>query len=226
MNHIDSDQVVAGPRFIYGTAWKEEAAKDCVLAALQAGFRSIDTANQRKHYHEVGVGDALLHAYESSKLTRGDLFLQTKFTYQQGQDHRLPYDENADLATQVQQSFDSSLKHLHTHYIDSYVLHGPRLRSGLAEQDVEVWRQMESIQVAGGIRLLGVSNVNLQQLQELYDIAVVKPTFVQNRCFAVTGWDRDIREFCTEKDIMYQGFSLLTANRQTTSRSEFITIRV
>jgi diketogulonate reductase-like aldo/keto reductase len=40
----------------------------------------------------------------------------------------------------------------------------------------------------------------------------VKPAFVQNRTFASTGWDRDVRDFCREHDIIYQGFSLLTAN--------------
>jgi diketogulonate reductase-like aldo/keto reductase len=38
------------------------------------------------------------------------------------------------------------------------------------------------------------------------------PAFVQNRCFARLGWDRDVRQFCTERKIIYQGFSLLTAN--------------
>ena len=60
--------------------------------ALRAGFRGIDTANQRRHYFEAGVGEALSAAYTAGVVTREDVFLQTKFTYQRGQDHRLPYD--------------------------------------------------------------------------------------------------------------------------------------
>jgi diketogulonate reductase-like aldo/keto reductase len=38
------------------------------------------------------------------------------------------------------------------------------------------------------------------------------PAFVQNRCYASRGWDREVRAFCRERNIIYQGFSLLTAN--------------
>jgi diketogulonate reductase-like aldo/keto reductase len=71
---------------------------------------------------------------------------------------------------------------------------------------------MESIADAGGARLLGVSNVSLEQLERLHRDARVKPSFVQNRCYAVTGWDRAVRAFCEQNGIAYQGFSLLTAN--------------
>jgi diketogulonate reductase-like aldo/keto reductase len=60
--------------------------------------------------------------------------------------------------------------------------------------------------------VLGVSNVSLEQLELLCEQARVRPRFVQNRCFAVLGWDREVREFCKANDVVYQGFSLLTAN--------------
>ena len=63
--------------FMYGTAWKEQATSECVFAALKAGFKAIDTANQRKHYNEAGVGEALLKAYSELGIRRKDLFLQT-----------------------------------------------------------------------------------------------------------------------------------------------------
>ncbi len=197
------------PRFLYGTAWKEDDTARLTTLALAAGFRGIDTANQRKHYHEAGVGAAL----GASKLARDELFLQTKFTSQGGQDHRLPYDAKADAGTQVQQSFARSLEHLGVDYIDSYVLHGPTTRSGLAAYDREVWRAMESLAGSGKARLLGVSNVALEQLELLCAHAQVQPSFVQNRCYARSGWDREVRAFCRARGIVYQGFSLLTANR-------------
>src|SRR5947199_4719 len=114
---------VAVPRFLYGTAWKEDETQRLVELALREGFRGIDTANQRRHYHEAAVGQALAAAIASSLVTR-------------------------------------------------------------------------------------------EQLQALCAKARVRPRFVQNRCYAVRGWDRDVRAFCAANGVTYQGFSLLTANRQ------------
>jgi diketogulonate reductase-like aldo/keto reductase len=204
-------QGVRVPTFVYGTAWKEDATAPLVRAALDAGFRGIDTANQRRHYFEAAVGEALAGAFAAG-LARADVFLQTKFTYAPGQDHRLPYDPRAPFATQVEQSFASSLEHLGVESLDSYVLHGPSMRQGLSAHDWETWQAMERLQRAGKTRLVGVSNVNLGQLDELWAHATIKPAIVQNRCFAALGWDRDVRAFCREHGILYQGFSLLTAN--------------
>src|ERR1041385_1555352 len=117
---LDGVQV---PRFLYGTAWKEDQTQRLTELALQQGFRGIDTANQRRHYHEAAVGQAIAVALRSGLVVRDDLFLQTKFTFRRGQDHRLPYDPSAAIPTQVEQSFASSLEHLGTERIDSYVLH-------------------------------------------------------------------------------------------------------
>src|SRR6266480_3843025 len=200
------------PSFLYGTAWKEERTARLTELALRAGFRGIDTANQRKHYFEAGVGEALAAAYRAGLVTRADLFLQTKFTYEGGQDHRLPYDPAASLSTQVAQSMASSLEHLGTDYVDSYVLHGPSSGHGWTDDDAEVWAAMVKERDAGRARFLGVSNVSLQHLEQMAATGAEPPAFVQNRCFARLGWDRGVRAFCAERDIVYQGFSLLTAN--------------
>ena len=204
-------------RFLYGTAWKEDETQRVTELAIRNGFRGIDTANQRRHYHEAAVGAGIGAVIASGLVTRDELFLQTKYTFQRGQDHRLPYDPNAPIATQVEQSFSSSLEHLDTDWIDSYLLHGPTQASGLTDSDWEAWQAMETIHENGQARLLGVSNISLEQLQSLCEGARVSPSFVQNRCYAVHGWDRAIREFCSTQGITYQGFSLLTANRQALS---------
>jgi len=204
----NSIQIMQHPSIIYGTAWKEEATENLVLTALKTGFRAIDTANQRKHYNETAVGNAII----KSGIHRNQLFLQTKFTYVGGQDHRVPYNPHADYATQVRQSFQSSLQHLQTNYIDSYLLHGPSTGIGLTSADWQVWQEMEALHKEGKVTSLGISNINVDQLQQLYQRAAVKPTFVQNRCYAQLGWDKEIRQFCTQKSLIYQGFSLLTAN--------------
>ncbi len=199
------------PSFIYGTAWKEDSTKELVLSAIESGFRGIDTANQRRHYHEAAVGDAIASVLNNG-MKREELFIQTKYTYPNSQDHRLPYDIHAKHPAQVRQSFQSSLEHLQIDHIDSYVLHGPLDNFALAEEDLQVWQEMESIKNEGKTSYLGVSNVNIEQLQELFEGSKIKPTFVQNRCFAAQGWDKQIREFCMKNKIFYQGFSLLTAN--------------
>lgn len=201
------------PTFLYGTAWKEDETARLVELALQQGFVGIDTANQRKHYHEAGVGAGIKAFMQRSKLTRQDLFLQTKFTFQGGQDHRLPYDAHSPIAQQVKDSFASSLEHLNTDYLDSYVLHGPMYRSGLSADDWSAWHAMEELHDAGKVQYLGISNVSLDQLQLLCSQARIRPSFVQNRCYAVRGWDWHVRQFCLSNQITYQGFSLLTANR-------------
>jgi diketogulonate reductase-like aldo/keto reductase len=212
------------PRFLYGTAWKEQDTQRLTELALRQGFRGIDTANQRRHYDEAAVGRAMASSVAVGLLAREDLFLQTKFTSQGGQDHRLPYDPRASITVQVEQSFASSLEHLGVEVVDSYVLHGPTLRSGLTVADWEAWRAMEVIQESGRARLLGVSNVSLEQLDTLCDQARVLPRFVQNRCYADRGWDRDVREFCVTNGLVYQGFSLLTANRTMMASAELARI--
>jgi diketogulonate reductase-like aldo/keto reductase len=205
-------ELFAGPEFVYGTAWKEERTAGLVEMAIRVGFRGIDTANQRRHYFEAGVGEGLAAAYRAGVVRRADLFLQTKFTYRPGQDHRLPYDPAAGLRQQVAQSMASSLEHLGTDYVDSYVLHGPASGYDWTDVDAEVWEAMRKEREAGRTRVLGVSNVSLGHLEQMVKAHGEAPAFVQNRCYARLGWDREVRMFCREHNIVYQGFSLLTAN--------------
>jgi diketogulonate reductase-like aldo/keto reductase len=214
---------VSVPSFMYGTAWKKEATARLVQLAVESGFTAIDTANQLIHYQEALVGEAL-QSLAAKGVKREALFLQTKFTSADGQDHRTPYDASADLTTQVQQSFASSLQHLHTDYLDSYVLHAPFSRRGLSAADWQVWAAMEALYQAGKTKMIGVSNITAAQLTLLCQQAQVKPMMVQNRCFAVMAWDKQVREICREQGIIYQGFSLLTANREVMAEPEVLAI--
>jgi diketogulonate reductase-like aldo/keto reductase len=209
---MPSAQPSSVPSFLYGTAWKEDRTAALTELAIRSGFRGIDTANQRRHYFEVGVGQGLAAVYRAGIVTRNDVFLQTKFTYQNGQDHRLPYDPAATLSVQVAQSMASSLEHLGTDHVDSFVLHGPASHSHWTTDDFETWQAMIKERDAGRTRLLGVSNISLAQLQQMARAHAEPPAFVQNRCYARLGWDREVRAFCRERNIIYQGFSLLTAN--------------
>ena len=199
------------PPFIYGTAWKKERTKDLVMMAINLGFRGIDTACQPKHYYEPGVGEALSELYEQGVISRSDIFLQTKFTSLTGQDpNNVPYNVDAPLATQVQESFAKSQQNLRTDYVDSLVLHGPMPRFA---DTMSIWRAMEDIYDRGGTRRLGISNTyDLAVLRRLYSEARVKPVVLQNRFYETSGYDEDIREFCREHSIAYQSFWTLTAN--------------
>lgn len=221
---MSATQPLPVPDFLYGTAWKEDRTAQLTELALRAGFRGIDTANQRRHYHEAGAGEGLAAAYRAGIVTRKDLFLQTKFTYRDGQDHRLPYDPAASLSTQVAQSMASSLEHLNTDYVDSFILHGPSSRYNWTTDDAQTWEAMVKERDAGRTRLLGVSNVALSHLEQMLEYHTEKPAFVQNRCYARLGWDREVRELCRQHNIVYQGFSLLTANKDVLRRPVVTTL--
>lgn len=197
------------PRILYGTAWKEDRTEALATLALKQGFRGIDTANQRKHYFEEAVGRAITKVVDQGIVGRDELFVQTKFTHLGGQDHRLPYDPQAPVDEQVRQSFASSVRHLGA--IDSLLLHGPTRRVGLGEKDIDAYNEIGKLLDEGRIKYLGVSNVSSEQLQ-LFCQMSHRPHFVQNRCYARTGWDSQVREICREHNVVYQGFSLLTAN--------------
>jgi len=198
------------PRLIYGTAWKKERTADLVVKAIQAGFKGIDTACQPKHYDEPLVGEALRRLKDQG-VERDTLFLQTKFTPLAGQDPRqVPYDKNSPIESQVTQSFEASMKNLQTQYIDSLVLHSPLEPHGLL---MKVWDAMETIQKTGGALQLGISNCyNTEVMRQLYADATVKPAIVQNRFYRETGYDADLRVWCSNHGIIYQSFWTLTAN--------------
>jgi diketogulonate reductase-like aldo/keto reductase len=142
---------------------------------------------------------------------RDDLYVQTKFTPLGGQDPaQIPYDARAPLAAQIKQSCEVSLANLRTSYIDCLVLHSPLAN---ARQTMDAWHAMESLVDAGHVRGLGISNCyRLEQFEQLHHAARIKPSVLQNRFYADTDYDRDLRSFCRRHGIVYQSFWTLTAN--------------
>lgn len=214
MNHNDFFTSIGGlrmPPIIYGTAWKKERTAALVEQAIGLGFRGIDTACQPKHYHEAGVGEGISNACQRYGIDRAELYLQSKFTPLNGQDpERVPYNPNAGLSEQVAQSFLTSLKNLRTPYLDGLLLHSP-----LADpkHTLEAWQAMELIFHSGKVKQLGISNCyDLKQFEFLYQNADIKPAVIQNRFYADTQYDRNLRDFCREHRIIYQSFWTLTAN--------------
>jgi len=212
MQESGTHRLVSGvrmPRLLYGTAWKQAATAHWVEAALREGFDGIDTAGQPRHYDEAGVGAGLA----ASNRDRDTLYLQTKFTPFAGQDPaRLPYDPNAPLTTQIAQSFARSQGNLRSDYVDALLLHSP-LREAAAQR--KAWATFEALADAGRVGLLGISNCYaLTQFEQLWREARVKPSILQNRFYAQTGYDRELRAFCRAHGVIYQSFWTLSANPQ------------
>lgn len=209
---IMSNAQIRVPKIIYGTAWKKADTQRLVSLAIQSGFRGIDTACQPKHYDEDGVGAGITASLKQG-LTRADLYLQTKFTSLAGQDpNRIPYDAKVPLPRQVAQSVAVSLKNLQTGYLDCVLLHSPM---PTMTQNMAVWRALETLVDTGVVRQLGISNCyRLDDLKGLHEAARIKPAVVQNRFYADTNYDSEIRACCNQHQVIYQSFWTLSANPQ------------
>jgi diketogulonate reductase-like aldo/keto reductase len=199
------------PSIIYGTAWKKTDTPRLVFEALSAGFRGIDTACQPRHYREDLVGAGLAQAIVKGIVTREEVFLQTKFSPIDCHDaNTIPYNPKDDVEDQVRASVQVSLKNLQTHYIDSIVLHSPL---PTIELTVRAWKVLEGFVDQGIVRQLGISNeYNASRFQQLYDSVRVKPKALQNRFYADSGYDKELRKFCLTHSIAYQSFWTLTGN--------------
>lgn len=107
----------------------------------------------------------------------------------------------------------SSLRNLSTteddeSYIDCVLLHSPL---DTVADTLAAWNKLEKF-VPYKIRHLGISNINLNNLEIIYELVRVKPAVVQNRFHSRTNFDRDVRKFCTKHKMIYQAFWILTAN--------------
>jgi diketogulonate reductase-like aldo/keto reductase len=210
------------PKIIYGTAWKKERTADLVELALKTGFRGIDTACQPRHYDEASVGLGLKRAIASG-IARSSIFVQTKFTAVNGQDpQNIPYDPKARLSDQVSQSFRASQRNLQTDIIDSVIVHGPFA----AWRDMmEVWAALEDLVRKRMIQQIGISNCyDPSYFVRLYQEAEIKPAILQNRFYAESGYDIQLRRFCQEHQIVYQSFWTLTANPRILAHPSLVQI--
>src|SRR5258708_28220944 len=171
------------------------------------------------------VGEALETLRTKHEISRDDIFLQTKcvpyfhlfsseitnkdlsrYTSIDGQDRSkpLPYDPSAPILTQVQQSFQTSLRNLHTTRINALLLHGPL---NTAEKTLEAWKAIVALKtVHKNVDLVGVSNVYdpglLRYITE--GAGGVKPDIVQNRWYEGNDWDPEVVAYCLQEGIHYE----------------------
>lgn len=132
------------------------------------------------------------------------------------------------MKDQVRQSFQSSLNHLQTDYIDSYIIHGPYKHGvTLSIHDYEVYEVLEELLSQGKVKAIGISNFSSKQLQLLINKVKIIPHVAQIRTFASSGWDDrkgGVFKICKENDIVYEAYSILTANRAVLKDLKFISI--
>ncbi|MGX7726130.1 MULTISPECIES: aldo/keto reductase [Rhodococcus] len=136
----------------------EDETTAAVSAALETGYRHIDTA--AAYGNEAGVGRALA----DSGLSRDELFITTKvWNSDQGYDATL-------------RAFDTSLAALGLDRLDLYLIHWPTPARDLY---ADTWRALERLVVEGRLRAAGVSNFQPAHLQRLLDGSSLVPTINQ-----------------------------------------------
>jgi diketogulonate reductase-like aldo/keto reductase len=167
--------------------WQSNKGKEChdaVSWALEAGYRHIDTAAIYGNEESVGA------AIKKSGIPRKEIFVTTKLW---NSDHGNP-----------QLAFEQSLKRLKLDYVDLYLIHFPV--TGVRNN---TWKEMEKILDAGKTRAIGVSNFTIKHLTELLKIATVVPAVNQVE-FSPYLYQKDLMDFCREKNIQLEAYSPLT----------------
>jgi 2,5-diketo-D-gluconate reductase A len=141
---------------VYQVPPAETAA--AVSAALEAGYRSIDTA--ALYGNEEGVGEALA----ASGIARDELFVTTKLW------------QDAHAHDAALRAFEDSLARLRLDYVDAYLIHWP---APAQDRYVEAWRALEELHATGRARAIGVSNFQPAHLRRLLDETDTVPALNQ-----------------------------------------------
>lgn len=163
-----------------------DVTRQAVLAALEAGYRHIDTASIYGNERDVG------EAIRRSDVPRSEVFVTTKlWNADQGFDPAL-------------RAFDASLARLGLAYVDLYLIHWPV--AGLRRDS---WRALERLYEEGRARAIGVSNFMVPHLEELAGIAHVPPAVNQIEVSPFLQ-QRDVRDWCSRKGVVVEAYSPLT----------------
>ncbi len=166
-----------------------DATAEIVKNAIDAGYRSIDTA--AIYGNEAGVGDGIEQALASTRLTREDLFITSK-VWNTG----LSYDETI-------AAYEESLQKMGLEYLDLYLIHWPG-----KNRYAESWRALEDLYKEGKVKAIGVCNFNVSHLQDLLKTADVIPVINQVE-FHPRLQQLALREFCETNNIQLEAWAPL-----------------
>ncbi|MHA1561808.1 MAG: aldo/keto reductase [Promethearchaeota archaeon] len=154
--------------------------------ALEIGYRLIDTATL--YNNEKIVGNALIN----SKIPREEVFITSKIWNSDQGYSRTIY------------AFNKSLSNLGVEYMDLYLIHWP-----VEGKWKDTWKALEELYNKGKVRAIGVSNFYINHLEELLQIASIKPMVNQIE-FHPFLYKKDVLEFCQEKRIVLEAYAPLT----------------
>ncbi|WP_312423122.1 aldo/keto reductase [Epilithonimonas sp.] len=185
------------PEIGFGTWQTTESVQKTVKAALEAGFRHIDTADIYGNEEEIG------EAIEESGIERKDLYLTTKIW-------------NSNRSAQgVKYSVEQSLKKLKTSYLDLLLIHWPaneKQFENWKEINAETWKAMEELYKSGVVKTIGVSNFMLPQIKALLETAEVIPAVNQIE-FHPGYTQQEVVDFCKEQGISIEAWSPIGSGR-------------
>src|SRR3954469_4927186 len=179
-------------------------------AALEAGFRLLDTAE--RYRTEKEVGEAMRDVFQEGKGKRQDVFVITKLW---NTNHR---------PERVKPAFEASLKKLELDFIDLYLIHTPFAFQPGEEQDprdkngaviydksvtlLDTWRALERLVDEGKCKAIGLSDVSLEQAKAIFDAARIKPAVVHVESHPyLPEWE--LLNYCKQHGIVFQAFAPL-----------------
>lgn len=186
------------------------ATKNATKAALEAGFRALDTAE--RYRTEKEVGEAMTEVFKAGKIKREEVFVATKLW---NTNHR---------PERVKPAFEASLEKLQLDYLDLYLIHtpfafqpgdvqDPRDASGNVIYDcgvtlLDTWRAMEELVGEGKCKAIGLSDIGLEKLTEIFEAATIKPAVVHVESHPyLPEWE--LLDYCRKNGIVFQAFAAL-----------------
>ena len=186
------------------------ATKQATRAALEVGFRHFDCAE--RYRNEQAVGDAMQEMFKAGAIERKDVFVTTKLW---NSNHR---------PERVKPAFEASRRRLQIDHVDCYLIHTPFAFQPGDDQEpkdergqivydsgvtlVETWRALESLVDEGRCRAIGLSNINLETLQEIVEAARIKPAVVEVESHPyLPEWD--LLDYCRQHGIVLLAFAAL-----------------
>ena len=172
----------------------DDKAAGAVRAAVQLGYRLIDTA--QAYGNERGVGEGV----RTCGLPREELFVASKVA--------------AELKTyeEAARSIDETLAKMGLSYLDQIIIHSPqpwtefRVEKRYFEENRAVWRALEDAQAAGKVKVIGVSNFLKDDLENLLAHCRVKP-MVNQILLHISNTDLDLIDFCRAQGIQVEAYS-------------------
>ena len=191
------------------------ATRTATRAALEAGFRALDTAE--RYRTEKEVGEAMQEVFKAGKVRREEVFVATKLW---NTNHR---------PERVKPAFEASLKRLQLDYLDLYLIHtpfaflpgdepDPRDANGKVIYDrgvtlAETWGAMETQVREGRCKAIGLSDIGLEKVKEIFEGAAIKPAVVQVESHPyLPEWE--LLDYCRKNGIVLQAFAPLGHNSE------------